>query len=436
MKQWLDTRANNKANVKRHRDNINERFEDTCDWLLTKSWYEDWVKEIKVDPILWLHAQPGSGKSIISSHAIAHVGSLPDSPAVAFQFFRFDEQTTARQLLYNVACQLFEQYWQRNKTVPENLRVNISEAVDDFANIKMLIHLLLPELPKVFIFLDGLDEEDLGARQKEALKILDFVIELTTLFPSKVRVWLSTQDRAIFWNRLKTSTTVDIQGQITVAVDQYLSRALPGLGDLELDEGTLNWALQELQKRANGHFLWASLMIKEITRSIPSMSHLKSFIRNGLPHDLHEYYARILDRYERGPEREYAAYVYLSACLIYTGLSNRTSKILSLLVFARRRLTVNEIIEAIWITSTDIDKQGDKIFINFIKKLFSPLVVIDRDSKNPDADLCKCIIRIDTIIHRKLRCTLHLEICTNLDALQAGYFIPRQEPSWSAILRF
>jgi hypothetical protein len=310
MSKWLESRAANKTNVKRHHDNIDDRFENTCDWLLNTSWYEDWLKGSNSDPILWLHAQPGSGKSVLCSHAMAHVESLPDSPAVAFQFFHFDEQTTARQLLYNIAAQLFEQCWIRNKAIPENLRVNTAEAADDFKNIRALIHSLIPELPKVFIFLDGLDEEDSGARQKEALKILDFVIELTSLFPGSVRFWLSTQDRAIFRTRVQTHTIIDVQDQIKAAVQQYLCQALPGLCNMALDEETQAWALKELQQRADGHFLWATLMIKEITQSIPSISHLKSFIRTGLPLDLHGYYGRILARYHPGPEREYAAYVH------------------------------------------------------------------------------------------------------------------------------
>jgi hypothetical protein len=75
-------------------------------------------------------------------------------------------------------------------------------------------------------------------------------------------------------------------------------------------------------------------------------------------------------------------------------MANRKSKILSLVVFARRRLTVNEIIEAIWITSTDIDHKGDILFINFVKKLFSPLVIIDHDGKDSKNDLCMLILKV------------------------------------------
>jgi len=238
---------------------------------------------------------------------MAHVSSLPNEPAVVFQFFHFDEQTTCRQLLYNIAAQLFEHYWQNNKTIPDSLSIKTGQAANDQQNITEMIHTLVANIPKVYIFLDGLDEEDSGARQKEALRILDFILELTAKFPGHIQLWLSSQDRAIFRSRLAAHTVVDIQAQIKIAVQKYLSQALPGLCDLPLDPETQTWALKELQKRADGHFLWATLMIKEITISIPSISHLRSFIKNGLPMDLHGYYARILGRYQPGPELEYAS---------------------------------------------------------------------------------------------------------------------------------
>ncbi|CZR51156.1 uncharacterized protein PAC_01031 [Phialocephala subalpina] len=370
MSQWLQRRAENGSSIKLHGDNLDNRCGNTCDWLVTAPWYDNWAKDVHAQPILWLYAQPGSGKSTLCSHAISHVVSLPDSPVAAFQFFRFDEQTTARQLSYNLATQLFEEYWRRNRTVPENLRVNTAEAADNFKNIQTLIRSLLPELPKVFLFLDGLDEEDSGARQKEATKIIGFVLELARSFPDKVRVWFSTQDRPLFRKWLG-EYAVDIQEHIKSSVHLYLCKELPGICDIEMDEATHNWALKELQDRADGHFLWATLMIKEITLSIPSLRKLKHFIKTGLPSDLDGYYKRILGKYKSDTEREYAA------------------KILSLVVFARRRLTVNEIIEAVWITSDEAGQKDDMMFLNFTKKIFAPLVVIDHDPTHAGNDYCR-----------------------------------------------
>ncbi|KAG9231383.1 hypothetical protein BJ875DRAFT_517370 [Amylocarpus encephaloides] len=367
---WLKRRAANGTNIKRHQENIDNRFGNTCDWLSTSEWYQNWIHST-TDTIVWLYAQPGSGKSVLCSHAMDLLGSEPEAPTIAFQFFHFDEQTTARQLLQNISSQLLEQYWSRNKCIPDNLRVNATYAADDSKNISTMIHSLILELPMVYIFLDGLDEEVAGARTKEAMKIIEYVTELTEKFPGRVRVWFSSQDRSIFRSRFQKYTIIDIQSQIHAAVQSYLCQALPGLCDLELDEPTQNWALKELQERADGHFLWATLMIKEITVSIPSISHLKSFIVNGLPRDLDDYYRRIIGRYETETEREYF------------------SKILSIVVYARRRLTVDELIEALWMSVNGVVDRGDQIFLRFIHKLFTPLVVIDKDIDDDSIGYCR-----------------------------------------------
>ncbi|KAE8447852.1 hypothetical protein EG329_010081 [Mollisiaceae sp. DMI_Dod_QoI] len=99
-------------------------------------------------------------------------------------------------------------------------------------------------------------------------------------------------------------------------------------------------------------------------------------------------YKRILSKYRSDTEREYAA------------------KILSLVVFARRRLTVNEITEAVWITS---DEAGQKnaIFPKFIKRLFVPLVVIDHDPNDADNDFCRLFhsaVKSFLLQHRDILC--------------------------------
>lgn len=99
------------------------------------------------------------------------------APALAFQFFHFDEATTFRQFLYNIAAQLFDQYWLRYKKVPKDMRMNATEGADDLKNAKQLIHTLILGLPQVYIFLDGLDEEESSnERRRNALDILDFVV--------------------------------------------------------------------------------------------------------------------------------------------------------------------------------------------------------------------------------------------------------------------
>lgn len=265
----------------------------------------DWVKPKSQDRVLRIYAQPGSGKSTLCSHAIAHVEALPTSPAVIFQFFHFDQETTVRQLRYNLAAQLLNEYWRRNKSIPDNIRLNTTKAKDDSGLVLGLILSLIQKFPRVYVFIDGLDEEAETTRQKD---VLIFVLGLSKAFPKNVRLWFSSQDRMVFKNLLYDCVSVDIHSQLKTAVKGYLCEALPGLCNLPLDESTHNWALKELQERADGHFLWATLMIKDIQRSIPSIGQLKKYILTGLPKDINEYYKRILlDGYKLDMEREYAA---------------------------------------------------------------------------------------------------------------------------------
>lgn len=169
--------------------------------------------------------------------------------------------------------------------------------------------------------------------------------ELTKLFPAKVRIWLSAQDRPIFRQRLEPYVIVNVQTEIRSSVQKYLSDSLLG-HTLDLDEETRLWVLKELQTRSDGHFLYATLMIREITGFIPSIPHLKALIRERLPTDLNGYYKRMICRYRTGHERQYAAYDVSYFLQIHW--TNLTSKILSVITFARRRLTMNQIIDAVW----------------------------------------------------------------------------------------
>lgn len=70
-----------------------------------------------------------------------------------------------------------------------------------------------------------------------------------------------------------------------------------------------------------------------------------------------------------------------------TNIFRSNRKVLSIVAFARRPLSLDEIIEAVWIISDGVEK-GDTIFRTFVQKLFAPLIVLDHD-KNSGKDLCR-----------------------------------------------
>ncbi len=63
----------------------------TCEWVLSNEDYMRWVDGNNASKVLWLHALPASGKSILSSFI---VNNLQETKAMcAHYFFRFGDQT-------------------------------------------------------------------------------------------------------------------------------------------------------------------------------------------------------------------------------------------------------------------------------------------------------------------------------------------------------
>lgn len=309
IRSWLRGQNINESTLHRHRNNLDvnrhESGSPTCDWLFKDSRFQDWIRGTSLKPILWLFAGPGSGKSVLCSHAIEYMKNLGDTQAQCLHFYEFDNEHTAIVTARNLATQLFERYWLLNHDVPEDLQSTSQKSGADLINVFEFIRVLVGELPKVYVFLDGLDEECTAARWKEAVKIIDFVNLLAETSPETVRVWYSSQDRPIIRQQLESHLILNVKEQIRVAVDEHISLKVPGIRNPEVDQDTRTWILSELKQRADGNFLWASLMLKTIEDEVSSFDEMELFIKEGLPKDLDAYYRRIIARYEKR-ERELA----------------------------------------------------------------------------------------------------------------------------------
>lgn len=309
IRSWLGGQTVNESTLHRHRNNLDVNRHangfPTCEWLFKDSQFQDWIQGTSSKPILWLFAGPGSGKSVLCSHAVEYTRNLGDAQARSLHFYEFDNEHTAIVTARNLAIQLLEDYWLLNKDVPDDLQSTSQKSSADLINVFEFIRVLIGKLPKVYIFLDGLDEECTMARWKEAIKIVDFVGLLAETSPKTVRVWYSSQDRPIIRQQLESHLVLNVKEQLRVAVDEHISLKVPGIRNPEVDNDTRTWILTELKQRADGNFLWASLMLKTIENEVGSFDEMELFIKEGLPKDLDAYYRRIVSRYEKR-ERELA----------------------------------------------------------------------------------------------------------------------------------
>lgn len=84
------------------------------------------------------------------------------------------------------------------------------------------------------------------------------------------------------------------QGQITFDLDSLTS--VVG-----------QWALENLQEKSNGNFLYAKLMAEKLTAGVFSVYDIKRLITSMIPNDLAELYRRIYLQYPED-QREYIRY--------------------------------------------------------------------------------------------------------------------------------
>ena len=219
--------------------------------------------------------------------------------AVVYHFYR-EEYHTGCETLRILAGQLFQSYVDCQTQVDEELYLKTQRRVCSLENIQELITTLVKYLPKTFFFIDGLDQEALSERWSEALTVLDFLLQLGKSSPDTVRIWYSSQSRPCIREKLEEFITFDIQDQLDVKTDVmlYLSRVIsqahPELDELEGEKDTL---LKDLQGRAEGNFLCASLMVKALQEDTDSLTDMKEFIEHGdLPKTLDGYYRRVFER--------------------------------------------------------------------------------------------------------------------------------------------
>ena len=309
IRAWLGGQTINESTFHRHRNNIDisrhPTGSSTSEWLFNDLQFQDWIQGTSSKPVLWLFAGPGTGKSVLCSCAVEYARNLSGTQAECLHFYEFDNEHTAIVTARNLASQLFERYWLLNQDVPEDLQSVSQKSGADLINVLDFVRILVTKLPKVFIFFDGLDEECTMARWKEASKIIEFVNYLAENFPTTIRIWYSSQDRHIIRGQLEKALVINIKEQTRIAVDKHISLRVPGICNPEVDQDTRTWILSELKQRADGNFLWASLMLKTIENEVSSFDEMELFIKEGLPKDLDAYYRRIIARYEKR-ERELA----------------------------------------------------------------------------------------------------------------------------------
>ncbi|KAL2857204.1 hypothetical protein BJY01DRAFT_262670 [Aspergillus pseudoustus] len=387
VRDWLRAGDSllNESNF-RHQDYKNRaRSPGTCEWLLNNGKWKNWVDNKRTPSQLSIRAAPGVGKSVLAAYAVESLSKLgPHGSAVIYQYFTFDDEFPALLVYRCLAEQLANQLGKHTGDMPEDIHcfTQLGATSARSEDVKMVIRMLIERLPATYVILDGLDEMcETQPRQQELCDAVDFLQELANEKPESLRLWLSSQSRACLDSRLNKVPLLEVTKSINSQdIEKYLSRSIVDLDSLDLDEGYKNLILQELREKADGCFLWASLMLQSMSNAV-TLQMVQKVIDDGLPQNYERYYQRKMETIE-------------------LSLRGFVSVLLACIVHAKRPLRLEELCECTAMArgndGYDLNTR-EKLVKGKVLQLCQPLVQV-HESEHEGEKISTC-----TLTHRSVK---------------------------------
>ncbi|KAL8724506.1 MAG: hypothetical protein Q9181_006794 [Wetmoreana brouardii] len=326
--------------------NVNpERIPGTCEWFLNHSDFLTWRKS-QHSCLLWLSADPGCGKSVLSKFLVDRRGEVltmnPETPTVCYFFFKdgdIDRMDGAKGI-----CAIFHQLILQHPRLYAYAKQDFEQKNEGFlADFDAMWNIFRratedPSNGEIVCVLDALDECRGHSRQM----LIDKLVQLyrrhdldTKGQPILKFIVTSRPDFSIvrdFKPLTSTLSEVRLRGeeeseQISLEIDLVVRYKIEDLA-LRMDLSELNKS--KLQEKLNSiphrTYLWLYLTIDDITKRLEFTQDDIAGIANNLPENVDEAYTAIL---EKSPNKY------------------RARKLLHIILAAVRPLTLQEAIEAL-----------------------------------------------------------------------------------------
>ena len=320
-----------------HRQRVPSAVDGTCTWYLEHERFIAWKTEER-SSLLWVSADPGYGKSVLSSFLVDRLRSAESQAALpgAVCFFFFKDDSDEQKTAVPAFCAILHQLFEKNNSLivhalPE-FRGKGKRFTENFHSLWEVFTRAVEHSGNVICVIDALDECEKSTRSILMDSLVKFYSnpnagKETSGASGRLKIILTSRPYQSIEDsfhdlpriRLKgedetTSVSADVKLLITERVRKLaLRRNLPYQVHMNL--------LSSLIEGADQTFLWVSLVLG-ILDETPEASErgLQRILRN-LPKDLDTVYDKIL-----GGSRD----------------PLRAKRILNIIVAAARPLTLDE----------------------------------------------------------------------------------------------
>ena len=366
-----------------HKEKNPDQIPGTCQWFLNHPRYQEWCR--KEGSWLWVTADPGCGKSVLSRFLIDHCLRSPTdkigADSVCYFFFKDDseENKSATHAMCAILHQLFSQKGQLVRHALPAFRLNgkkLAQLFDELWDI-LVSAAGDPEAGTTFCVLDALDECSESTRTILIRKLAKHYSErksasrLQFLVTSRPNTPIGDQ----FWQHNIDPASIQLMGEneaeveaISVEIGLVIEEKVKQFNNLRrrkgVDDDTHVEILDHLNSIENRTYLWVSLIFPELERNAGLSKKRLLAVIHTIPSTVDEAYEKIL---------------------AHSNDYDQARKLLHIVVAAKRPLTLAEMNLALAIgpdhrRTAEIDLEPDKYFQVTVRELCGLFVSI-RDSK-------------------------------------------------------
>ena len=275
------------------------RHPKTCMWILQKTQVKQ-LLDNSCGPektFLWIYANPGAGKTVLSSFLVDHFKSAESEPIKRNIFYFFCKNTdvdkntptvVVRSLLYQLYSSV------KNQKASQSLNHDIGVALDRSGQQKAVNFTVLWQLfsnhvisfTPATIIIDALDE------CQDPNQLTDRLKELSTLGSMKVIV--TSRRESHLHNELNSVPSIEIAPEdIDADIAAFVEAKVEASSQLS-HPSVRELIISKLCNAHDGMFLWVYLVLKEL-KSCISMAQVQDALAK-LPTGLDGIYKNILDR--------------------------------------------------------------------------------------------------------------------------------------------
>ncbi|KAF1965715.1 HET-R [Bimuria novae-zelandiae CBS 107.79] len=280
-------------------------LEDSYRWIIENSDFQRW-RDNKQSRLLWIKGDPGKGKTMLLCGIINELSkSMPKTDQLSYFFCqatdsRINNATAVlRGLLYLLVSQqpslvshIQEKYNHAGKALFDDANAWIA-LCEIFTNI-----LQDQSLNSTYFTVDALDECD-----TDLPKLLDFIVQMSSV-SSRAKWIVSSRNEAHIEQRLRLDDSgirlslelKENAAQVSRAVDAYINCCVLELPEIKHNQRLQDLVREKMQQKANGTFLWVSLVIKELKEA---MAWEALQILEEVPTDLKDVYRRMIQQIKR-----------------------------------------------------------------------------------------------------------------------------------------